>query len=181
VGAWYLIHLDGGTGRAMLRRWDGGSFITDDTLVADLHPAYYADPVGRLVNAVSMAFTPATTSVPAEVTIDPPDTFVGTLRVDVTVSDGSAMDLESFSVQVNAAGGLSLAEAALAVQRRSSEEEAQPAEAQSASVVVTGGGEPSSRRRASVQAVDEVFEDLSDTLTDEATEAAVGELAANLP
>jgi hypothetical protein len=85
-------------------------------------------------------------------------------------------------VQVNAAGGPSLAEAALAIQRRSTEEEAQPAEAQSAGAVPIheGAGEPSSRRRDHVQAVDEVFEDLSDLLPADDAEAALADAVEDL-
>jgi hypothetical protein len=105
AGAWFLIHLDGITGRAMLRRWEGGAMVTDDDLVAELHRAYYDDPLARLVNPVSIAFSPPASNAPARVTVDPPDTFVGTLRVNVMVSDGSGSDQESFSVQVNAGAG----------------------------------------------------------------------------
>jgi hypothetical protein len=66
-----------------------------------------------LVNPVSIAFTPTTTGgASPKVTIDPPDTFVGSLWVSVTVSDGANSDTESFAVTVNASGGLILSEGA---------------------------------------------------------------------
>jgi hypothetical protein len=165
-GVWYLIHLDAGTGRAYLRRWDGGALITDDTLVAELHPAYYADPVGRLVNTVSIAFSPATNSIPARVTIDPPDAFVGTLRVNVTVSDGPHSDAESFSVQVNASGGsTSLASAALAGERRTSRATVRSTP-QSAAALSSAFAADFAVRRHYRQAVDEIFESF-DALTED--------------
>jgi hypothetical protein len=177
-GVWYLIHLDGAN-QAFLRRWDGGSNVTDDTLVAELHRVYYDDVATRLVTPVSIAFTPATSSIPAQVTIDPADTFVGTLRVNVTVSDGPHSASESFSVHVNASGdGVSAAEAFLAGQGRPSEKaqtsKPRPAEAD---LAMEGAGEPSSARRDHVQAVDVAFEDILGLLSEEDPQAALADIA----
>jgi hypothetical protein len=107
AGKWYFIHLVGN--QAMLRRLDGDSNLSDDTLIAVLHRAYYDDPDARLVHPVSIAFTPTTTGgASPKVTIDPPDSFVGSLWVSVTVTDGTSSDTENFPVTVNASGGLTL-------------------------------------------------------------------------
>jgi hypothetical protein len=57
AGAWYIIHLDGASGKAMLRRWNGDAALADDPLVAELHRVYYDHPEARLVNPASIAWT----------------------------------------------------------------------------------------------------------------------------
>jgi hypothetical protein len=172
--AWYFIHLSGG--QAVLRRWDGDSNPADDTLVAQLHRAYYDDPAGRLVDPTSIAFTPATIGVSAEMTIDPPNAFVGTLLVSVTVNDETESDTQSFCVQVNAASGLNSAQAVLAIQRRTSEAETYRTKPESAAGRFANAANKATSRRDYVQAVDLTFENLSDTPTEKDSDSTIEEL-----
>jgi hypothetical protein len=90
--------------------------------VAELHPVYYDDPVARLVFPASVASTPTAGGDPPQVTVDPPNTYLGTLRVSVTASDGTGSDTEAFSVQVSGPGAGAPDLAAIADQAMTSDQ-----------------------------------------------------------
>jgi hypothetical protein len=180
---WYIIRLDGATGRAHLRLWKEDGVLANDPLVAELHRVYYDDPISRLVLASPNFFQPPAGGVPPKVTIDPVNTFVGTLWVEVTVTDGTSADAEAFAVTVNASSGAEVAfdpsrgglASALSVSQASaSSEEAQPltpAVAAARDLAMASAAGDSSRRRASALEVDHAFEDYDDPLSDALEEA----------
>jgi hypothetical protein len=100
--SWYFILPSGA-----LYSWGGGApgqMITNSTLVAQLHAVYYTT-LTRLTAPTSIAASaPVSGTSPAVLTIDPNDNFVGTLRYQATVSDGTSSDSKSFLVTVNTGG-----------------------------------------------------------------------------
>jgi hypothetical protein len=191
LGKWYFIHLDG-AGKALLRRWMEDAAPANDPLVAELHRVYYDDPASRLVNASSALFQPPAGGVPPQVTIDPVNTFVGTLWVDVTVTDGTSADTEEFPVTVNASGGAELSanlllEGAGLLSDNHSDVLAGSVESEEQAALIssvaaardlarsTSSGESSARRRVSASDADTAFED-ADTLLSDPLEATVSGL-----
>lgn len=104
VGAtvtWYFILPNGD-----FYQWGGGTkaqLITNSTqLGPQLHTVYYTTTT-RLSSPTSIAASAAVnnSSPPAVLTVDPPDTFIVTLRFDVSISDGAACNAKTFYVTVN--------------------------------------------------------------------------------
>jgi len=93
TGAWYCLLPNG-----EVRRWTGS--VSNMPWVATLSPTYWADP--SLLHDASLT-QPGDVSLRLDgnvLSIDPRDGFRGSFRVQVSASDGSLSDSESFKVTV---------------------------------------------------------------------------------
>jgi hypothetical protein len=98
---WYTLVLPVGGTEALLYAWDGGnsSVPNGETPVATLDASVYANP-SLLTNAKApVAATGATASVSGGVlTLNGPASFVGSVQVTVTATDGTVSGSQTFVV-----------------------------------------------------------------------------------
>ncbi|MGE3780177.1 MAG: lipoprotein 17-related variable surface protein, partial [Pirellulaceae bacterium] len=94
-GAWYFILADG-----RLYRWN--TTIADGTLLGTLNSSYHT-AVSKLFNVQAPQATSVNVSLTfdgSQLTVDPAAGLTGQFSVTVTATDGTASDMETFSVEV---------------------------------------------------------------------------------